>query len=177
MYYITGVAYDSSLYEITNCLTGKTIVLTDKELNKRDDLFEGNSRSKYYSCTEVPDEGELDLLLEEYTNGIKHIEDSRYFLFIPISAVKTIAKPIYVVTRRKGDGYGPWKLYMLKKTDRGVTRIPEQAYQTENKGDAIRKANSINDYYAKNNWTPANYTVMTLTEAIVKMQDDERNKF
>lgn len=174
MYYVTGVSDDLSLYEITCCLTRNTCLITAKQFNERDDIFQGGVRNKYYSCTETPDEGELDILKEEYKNGIKHIENDRYFLFIPISEVKHISKPVYVIVRRKGDGFGPWKLYMLRKTDRGNTRVPEQAYQTEDKGDAIRKANSINDHYAKNKWAPANYTVMTLKEAIVKMKEDEK---
>lgn len=172
MYYITAASEDCTLFEITCCLTHQTYVLTDKKLAERDDVI--GKPGKYYSCTEVPDEGELDLLLDDYSNGEKHLENGRYFLFIPITHVRTISKPIYVIVRRKGDGFGPWKLYMLKKTDRGSTRTPEQAYQTEDKGEAIRKANSINDLYTKNKWTPANYSVMTLAEAIVKMKEDER---
>lgn len=174
MYYITGASNDLELLEITDCLTRKTSVITGKQFDGRDDVIGKRQQGKFYSCTEVPDEGELDLLLEEYTNGIKHEEDGRYFLFIPVSEVKTITKPIYVVTRYKGDGHGPWKLYMLKKTDRGATRIPEQAYQTEDKGEAIRKANSINDYYTKQKWPPADYRVRTLTETIALMQKDDQ---
>ena len=176
MYYITGASYDLTLLEVTCCLTRRTELVTDKQFEAREDMFEQGKRNKYYSCTEVPDEGELDLLLESYPNGIKHEEEGRYFLFIPISSVRSISKPIYVVTRYKGDGHGPWKLYMLKKTDRGATRTPEQAYQTEDKGEAIRKANSINAYYEKNKWPPADYKVRTLTETIALMQRDDQIK-
>lgn len=173
MYYITAASSDKTMFEITDCLTKHTSVITDKKLAERDDVF-GDSIHKYYSCTEVPDEGELELLLEEYPNGIKHTENSRFFLFIPISEVRTISKPMYVITRYKGDGNGPWKLFMLHKSDSGATRVPELAYQTDDKGEAIRKANSINDLYTKNKWTPANYKVMTLVEALAQISKEER---
>lgn len=174
MYYITGASKDLTLYEITSCLTREINVITEKQLNERDDiLIVGNNKNKYFSCTEVPDEGELDLLAKDYTNGIKHVENSRYFLFIPVLEVKTIQKPQFVITRRKGDGTGPWKLYMLKNTDKGVTRNIDLAWTTDNKGDAMRKANSINDYYKKNRWPYPDYTVMTVEEALRKIEEDD----
>lgn len=172
MYFVTGASKDLELFEITSCITHNRSIETRAALLKRDDVIGCDRTVRYFNCTEVPNESELDELLQEYTNGIKHTEDSRYFLFIPVTEVKTITKPIYVVTRRKGDGFGPWQLYMLKKTNRGVTRNPEEAYQTDKEGDALRKANSINDYYVKNKWPNADYRVMTLEEAIAKMQED-----
>lgn len=177
MYYITGAAADLTLFEITSCLTHETKIITEKQLDTYE-VFNSQNKNEYFSCTEVPDEGELDILHEEYTNGVKHTEEGRYFLFIPITEVKTIAKPQYVIVRRKGDGTGPWKLYMLKKTDRGVTRIEGQAYVTDDKGDAMRKVNSINDYYAKNKWPAPGYMVMELNEALIKIKEDEQyNRF
>lgn len=176
MYYITGVSYDNSLYELTDCLTGQSITVTGAQLGEREDIFDNNLNvSKYYSCTETPDEGELDLLLEDYPNGVKHIEANRYFLFIPVREVKTVQKPIYVLTRYKSNSPGIWQLFMLHKSDKGATRVAREAFQTDNKGDAMRKANSINDYYKQRGWKPANYQVMTLTEALqqIEMEDNQ----
>ena len=167
MYYITGVAEDNSLIEITSCLTREQKVLTRAQFEKREDIL--GRLGKYYNCTELPDITELHERKQDFPNSIEHEEAGRYFLFIHINCVKTVQKPVYVLARRvEGVAAGSWKLVMLHEAGRGQTRAEDLAWKTENKAEALRKAFAINKRVKQDM-----YKVMPLTEALKKIKEDE----
>lgn len=146
MYYITAVSDDNTLYEITNCLSKDVLQISKAKLVKliKEEQIISNAEHLYFDCIEVPTEQELHELYAEHCNSIKHEEDSRYFLFISKSTVRTLIKPLYTLGIYKGDGVNEWTLYLLCKNGKGTTKQSDLAYITDDKGQALRKLNAIN---------------------------------
>lgn len=172
MLYISDSSDNNTRFDVIDCLSNERQSISRTCLEKYFEQcrFISNTYSSM-TCIEVLDENELRELKKDYANKhpIEHEEDGRFFLLVQ---KEHVALPIvyYTLGISKQNGEGPWKLFILHKTGKGVTQKEDLMYKTADRQEAYKKMNSINKYLKYG----SQYKVYEFSNALKIIENDNK---